>query len=412
MYEREKKESFDDLKKEDQPAVSGDGKMDVDYSEDDEDDEETLYELGQRYKSKYEAKAKEAKSIEKNSYLEVGMATDRTFVVRGSQIGVFKSGKRDEDLTYVGKINQVKDQRGNLFSPEKAILHDQDSKMILLPQGDRQRAFLMDLEREKVVEEWQGPESFNFEDLTPATKYQPITGGSLVAGVNSNTVFRLDPRISTKNKLADHKMYKTNYQFGCITTNEDGNLAVGSQKGELRLYSDASKIAKVAFPGLGDLIKGVDTTADGKWVLGTCKNYLLLYNVLGRSGKTGFQKRMLKDEKPVPLKLQLRPEDIAKHGITNIDFATARFNLGDNEEEMISTSTGPFLIVWSFAAIKKSGAKARFRYRINKLDDAVVGEKFQYNSKRMVVTMKDDVVLQTLDPKKSRPRRRRHRYEK
>jgi len=122
--------------------------------------------------------------------------------------------------------------------------------------------------------------------------------------------------------------------FGCVATNEAGNIAVGSNKGELRLYSKASQIAKVAFPGLGHLIKGVDTTADGKWVLGTCKEYLLLYNVLGRSGKTGFEQRMLRDEKPVPLKLKLRPEDIARYGITDIDFAKARFNLGDGEEEV------------------------------------------------------------------------------
>jgi len=86
-------------------------------------------------------------------------------------------------IRFVTRINEVRDTRGNLFSPEKAFLHDKDTKMILMAPGDRQKAFVMDLNAGKVCEEWQGPKDFEFGALAPGTKYQTITGGSLIAGV-------------------------------------------------------------------------------------------------------------------------------------------------------------------------------------------------------------------------------------
>eukprot|EP00471_Norrisiella_sphaerica_P008361 CAMPEP_0184494166 /NCGR_PEP_ID=MMETSP0113_2-20130426/28036_1 /TAXON_ID=91329 /ORGANISM="Norrisiella sphaerica, Strain BC52" /LENGTH=539 /DNA_ID=CAMNT_0026879803 /DNA_START=12 /DNA_END=1631 /DNA_ORIENTATION=- len=413
MWERERKEEFKELKEEDQRAVDGgDMEMEEDYDTDDEEDVEEVYQLGRQFAANYtkDRRPMESKVKEKNSFLEVGMATDRAFVIRGSQIGVFSGGKAKDDVSFLTKIDKVRDSEGSLFSPEKVFLHDKDTKMILLPPGDRQKAFVMDLNRGEVCEEWQGPEDFQIGDLTSGFKFGSITGEHLVAGVNSNTVFRMDPRISKKSKLADSKVYKTNYRFGCLTTNEHGNLAVGSEKGEIRLYSEANKIAKCAFPGLGDKIKGVDTTADGKWVLATCKNYLLLYNVLAQKGHTGFQKRLLKDEKPRPLKLHILPEDMARFGITTVDFTIARFSVGENEEQMICTSTGNFLIVWSFKAIKQNAAKARFSYRIKTLKEMVVGEKFHFNSNKMVVSTQEDVMMQCMDAAKSKPRRRRTDY--
>mmetsp|Transcript_18055 Transcript_18055/g.32338 ORF Transcript_18055/g.32338 Transcript_18055/m.32338 type:complete len:533 (+) Transcript_18055:66-1664(+) len=408
MWERERKEDFIELKQEDQTAVAD--TEDMEYDTEDEEDEDEIYEMRERYHSDY--RKKEAATPSKNSYVEVGKANNRSFVVRGSEIGVFKNDNKSHGgLGYVSKISEVRDTKGNLFSPEKAFLHDRDRKMILLPQGERQKALLMDLETEKVVEEWRGPEDFLIKDLIPGRKYQQMTAEQLVAGVNKNTVFRLDPRINGKNKIADHRIYKSNYKFGCITANDTGHLAVGSEKGEIRLYSEASKIAKCAFPGLGDLIKGIDTTADGKWVLGTCKNYLLLYCVVKPNGKTGFETRMLKDEKPIPFKLQLSPSDIMRYGIEEVDFTVARFDLGEDEEQMISTSTGQFVIVWSFSAIKKKGVKARYEYRIKKMDCAIVGEQFQYNSAKMVVGYEDDVVVQTMEKAKAKPRREKYLYK-
>ena len=39
--------------------------------------------------------------------------------------------------------------------------------------------------------------------------------------------------------------------LSCVATNYQGQMAVGSKKGEIRLFSDASKRAKTKLPGLG-----------------------------------------------------------------------------------------------------------------------------------------------------------------
>ena len=57
----------------------------------------------------------------------------------------------------------------------------------------------------------------------------------------------------------------------------DGYIAVGSEDGQIRMYSDKSLTrANTAIPGLGAPITAVDVTYDGKWVLATTRNYLMV----------------------------------------------------------------------------------------------------------------------------------------
>ncbi len=52
---------------------------------------------------------------------------------------------------------------------------------------------------------------------------------------------------------------------------------VGSEDGQIRMYSDKSLTrANTAIPGLGAPITAVDVTYDGKWVLATTRNYLMV----------------------------------------------------------------------------------------------------------------------------------------
>lgn len=57
----------------------------------------------------------------------------------------------------------------------------------------------------------------------------------------------------------------------------DGYIVVGSEDGQIRMYSDKSLTrANTAIPGLGAPITAVDVTYDGKWVLATTRNYLMV----------------------------------------------------------------------------------------------------------------------------------------
>jgi len=67
-------------------------------------------------------------------------------------------------------------------------------------------------------------------------------------------------------------------------------------------------------PGLGEPIKSIDVSLDGKWVLATCKTYLLVVPTELGSGKTGFESPMGK-EKPKPKKLTIAVKDQTKYQI-------------------------------------------------------------------------------------------------
>jgi hypothetical protein len=60
------------------------------------------------------------------------------------------------------------------------------------------------------------------------------------------TVFSMDPRQAGKNKLAEHKQYKTVPKFSSLATTQSGDVAVGADDGQIRLYNSISKVAKVS----------------------------------------------------------------------------------------------------------------------------------------------------------------------
>jgi len=65
-------------------------------------------------------------------------------------------------------------------------------------------------------------------------------------------------------------------KFTCIKPNQDGNIAISSAKGAIRLYDGIGKRAKNLYPGFGDEITNLDCSKDGKWLLATCAKYLLI----------------------------------------------------------------------------------------------------------------------------------------
>ena len=87
-----------------------------------------------------------------NSQLAVGYKHDRSFVVRGSKIGVFKHTPNNH-LEFSTNISKVQTPKGKLFSPKKVMLHSEDTSMILQNDTDPNSLYRMDLEYGKIVDE-------------------------------------------------------------------------------------------------------------------------------------------------------------------------------------------------------------------------------------------------------------------
>jgi hypothetical protein len=332
-----------------------------------------------------------------NSQLAVGYKHDRSFVVRGSKIGVFKHTPNN-NLEFSTNISKVETTKGKLFSPKKVMLHSEDSNMILQNPDDPHSLYRMDLEYGKVVDEWKVHDIIPVNTFAPGNKFAQMTAAQPFIGISHNALFRIDPRLSgSKLVESDLKQYTSKNDFSAAATTEAGYIAVASNKGDIRLFERLGINAKTHIPALGEPIIGLDVSADGRWVLATCRTYLLLIDALQKEGKNegklGFERSFAKDSKPQPHRLGLQPSHVAQFQHETrvpLSFTPARFNTGlDSEETSIVTATGPFIITWS---LKKVLANKKDPYTIKRYAENVMADNFKFGSdKNVIVALPNEV---------------------
>jgi VID27 C-terminal WD40-like domain len=213
-----------------------------------------------------------------------------------------------------------------------------------------------------------------------------MTDEQTFLGFSKNAMYRVDPRLAG-NKLVDTdmKQYASKTGFTTAATTDQGYIAVGSEKGDIRLYDRLGVIAKTNLPALGDPIVGIDVAANGRYVLATSKNYLLLIDTMQKDGKfegkLGFERAFPKDSKPQPRRLALTPQHVAQFQHETklpIVFTPAKFNTGPSADETtIVTSTGPFVVTWS---LKKVLQGKKDPYSIKRYAEEVKADNFRFNT--------------------------------
>ncbi|KAL5337315.1 VID27 cytoplasmic protein-domain-containing protein [Aspergillus crustosus] len=387
-------DAFQDLTMEDADAAEAE-------EEEEEEDEEETHD-GQRSEH-YDSDEEQDDVVTRdddgnvNSQLAVGYKHDRSFVVRGSKIGVFKHTP-DNNLEFSTNISKVETPKGKLFSPKKVMLHAEDSNLIMQNSDNPNSLYRMDLEYGKIVDEWKVHDDIPVETFAPESKFSQMTSAQPFVGASHNALFRVDPRIAG-NKLVDAelKQYASKNDFSALATTEKGYLAVASNKGDIRMFDRLGINAKTHIPALGESIIGLDVSADGRWVLATCRTYLLLIDSLQKDGKNegklGFERSFAKDSKPQPRRLGLTPAHVAQfqHETKKpISFTPARFNTGvDSEETSIVTATGPFIITWS---LKKVVSGRKDPYSIKRYSEDVMADNFRFGSdKNVIVALPNEV---------------------
>ncbi|ETI25087.1 hypothetical protein G647_04458 [Cladophialophora carrionii CBS 160.54] len=381
-------EAFNDL-------TMDDAKEEEQAEEDEEDEEESDSE-GRPQSEHYDEDESEDdveldnKDGNVNSQLAVGTKHDRSFVIRGSKIGVFKH-LPNKHLEFTTNISKVETPKGRLFSPSKVMLHSEDQNMVLQDPNNPNALYRMDLEYGKIVDEWKVHDDIPVTNFAPETKFAQQTSAQPFIGHSANALFRIDPRVSG-NKLveAQLKQYLSKNDFSAAATTEKGYIALASNKGDVRLYDRLGINAKTQIPALGESIVGLDVSADGRWILGTCKTYLILIDNLQKDGKNegklGFEKPFAKDSKPQPRRLALSPNHAAQFQHETgqgIAFTRAHFNTGpDVQETSIITSTGPFLVTWS---LKKVLQGQKDPYQIKRYAAEVMADNFEFGSDKNVI---------------------------
>ena len=130
-----------------------------------------------------------------NSQLAVGYKHDRSFVVRGSKIGIFKHTPNNK-LEFSTNISKVETPNGKLFSPKKVMLHAEDTNMILQNEANPNSLYRMDLEYGKIVDEWKVHDDIPINTFAPENKFAQMTGEQTFLGLSRNALYRVDPRLA------------------------------------------------------------------------------------------------------------------------------------------------------------------------------------------------------------------------
>lgn len=333
---------------------------------------------------------------EGNRSLTVAFKNDRSYVVRGNKIGVFKTDS--DGLDFVAAIRNISDMAGKRIDPKNPMLYMEDRALVLRDGSGSEKLYKMDLERGKVVEEWETGGK-NMIQVGPTKKFDQMTPEQTLLGVSKKGLFKLDPRLNKKDKIVQDqsKEYASNYKFSTLGTTENGYIAVGSENGDVRLYDRLGIRAKTAIPSLGQPIRHITTSSDGRWLLCTCDTSLLLMDLTVKTGKNagniGFLKSFPASENAKTYILKISPEH-ASYIITStkkpIKFTKAYFNTGiGKEEQTIVTSSGQFAVSWSLKKIIKGDRKP---YLMKRYDSDVIEDNFEFGTDRkVIVALKDDV---------------------
>ncbi|KAL2211056.1 VID27-domain-containing protein [Sarocladium strictum] len=384
-------DSMKDLTMEDAPP------LDEEEEEEDETEDESVRNEEYDSDEEHDSTEQPEQDGDVNSQLAVGYKHDRSFVVRGSKIGVFKHTPNNH-LEFSTNISKVTTPGGKKMNPKKVMLHKEDRDLILQNDVDPNKLYRMDLEYGKVVDEWNVHDDIPVVTFAPENKFAQMSGEQTFVGVSNNSLFRVDPRLSG-NKLVENEkqQYASKNDFSSLATTEKGYIAVASNKGDIRLFDRLGIRAKTTLPALGDPIMGMDVSADGRWILGTTKNYLLLVDAQQQGGKNegklGFEKPFAADSKPRPTRLALSPQHVAQffHETGQpVSFTPAKFNTGEGAEETsIITASGPYIIEWNLKRVLRGSKDA---YKIKRYAEEVKADNFKFGSdKNVIVALPNEV---------------------
>jgi hypothetical protein len=361
---------------------------DEEEEEDDEDDFDDCEEFDGS-----PVKSRRGRARERARFLQCGKVHDRAFVCQDidgvSEIQVHALGGSRDTMA----IRNLK-AGGNAITPSKGLLHQGDKTLLLIDQQS-DKVHHLDLETEKVVQTYNA-DNQKVMDLFPVTKFAQAENEQTFLGMNGKATFVMDPRQAGNSHRVRSYEYASNPQLSCMASDAKGHFVVGSRIGEFRLFDGEKggkegtiKKAKTLLQGFGDAVTNVDVTSDGQWILGTTDTYLILLEAKLGGGDTAFEKPMPAANRPKPIRLQLKVDDIANLGLDGAKFTPARFEADEGrKDQRIVTSMGSVAVKWDFGKIRRARSekgKNSATYTLTRMDDFIVATDIFAKNRNVVV---------------------------
>jgi hypothetical protein len=330
-------------------------------------------------------------------------------------IDIFKGNDDDNKLINVSSsINPIKLENGfNSYYNNKEIIisnakmFNKDNEILFQDENNENVIWQYDLNKESLIQEWNcdiNKNNFisnnitnnfgnNLIDITYPKKLGQLSGEPEMIGINSNNIFLLDGRVNRKNKIVDIKNYSNEPSFRSITTTGFGGIAIGSGNGDIRLFNEVGHNAKTLLYGIESYapIRYLDSTIDGKYILATCDNYIMVINTENECNFSGFMTCFRRTKTKCKI-LKISHNDLVKYGINNELFTPAKFNNNtNNREKMIISSLGNFVILWDFSQVLKGEVNS---YKIFNVYEYVIGVTTKFDKSQLVITLPDKLRIQ------------------
>ncbi|KAH9455942.1 hypothetical protein MJO28_005956 [Puccinia striiformis f. sp. tritici] len=311
-------------------------------------------------------------------------------VIGGNTVTMYNDeSSNGEKLKFMGRIPRIStpDGKRDLYV-SKAMLHMQDGHLILKDKYSPNSLYNLDIEVGKVVNEWKvGREPL--VDFCPREKYSQMSPETTMMGATSDSFFVIDPRKGGDFKGATMS-YRTQTKFSCVVTTERGWTAVGSYKGDIRLYDSIGKRAKSWFQGFKGPVLALDVSGDGAYLVATFEAFLVLFDC-----GIGFNKSISNSVNGCGIMFDLTKAHksyVSQCDHIPIRYKPAKFNLGPGTlEKIITTTIGPYLIAFNLESI----LNRKPEYEIKRYQDNVVTDSFRWNNdKDIVVTTPTNVFIQ------------------
>lgn len=80
------------------------------------------------------------------------------------------------------------------------------------------------------------------------------------------------------------------------------------------------------YPGIGDPVRHLDTTKDGRWLLSTYDKYIILLPTFTEDDVDLYNKKTKISERPVPHKLQIKLEHLSLCKVKDWKLLPAKFD--------------------------------------------------------------------------------------
>ena len=327
----------------------------------------------------------------------------RTFVIKdNNNIDIFKTNNDDDKLIGISSLSPIK-TKNNEFAISKAKMFKNDNEILFQDSKDRNKLYQYDLNKEKIVEEWDCDSnknifcSYNKDinnymiDFTYPRKLGQLNEQNEIVGINSNNLYLLDGRVNRKNKIVNIKNYSINTDFTCLVTTGFGGIATGSKNGDIRLFNEMGNNAKTLITGFDCPIRYIDCSVDGKYILATCDKHIMVINTENEYNQNGFD-TCLGRIKVKPLILKLSSNELIKYNIENELFTPAKFNNNTNcKEMMIISSLGQYAILWNFTQVQNGQTDL---YRIINSNEFVIDNTTKFDKNQIIIALSDKLRLQ------------------